>query len=127
MPGERQYWYSHSLDYDDQYRVLNDRVLIGGRWGANLIGSETEESGIHLPLFDIDYDAQLLSSSTPGHFHLYLNKPVEWDAYVRVLEALRDAELIEEGFCRNSIARGQAFLRTPDTRKPGGTNSFGPM
>jgi len=121
MPVKRGYWYSPSLDYDEDYRVLSDRIKLDDTAdlrGANLIGSATEEDGIHLPLLDIDYNAELIKSSTPGHFHLYLNKPVEWWAYVRMLEALRDAGLIEEGFCRNSIARGQAFLRTPWTHKP---------
>ena len=120
----RRYWFSPSLDADEEYGSdLNDRVEIENVQGtedlyaANLIGSATELFGLHMPLFDIDYSAKMIESSTPGHFHLYLDKPISWDAYIKVLEAMRDAGLVEVGFCDNAIKRGQAFLRTPWTFK----------
>jgi len=83
---------------------------------ANLVGSLTDE-GKHMPLLDIDYDAQLLPSSTPGHFHLYLNKGVDWDKYQKVLIAMGEAGLIQKGFMDWSLKRGQSFLRPPGVMK----------
>jgi hypothetical protein len=103
-----------------------EREQMNGPEDANLVGSFTGEytcdrlilDAMHLPLLDLDYSAELIPSSHEGHFHLYLNKPVTWSKYVKVLEALRDAGLIEPGYCDNSIRRGQSFLRTPWTKKP---------
>jgi hypothetical protein len=83
---------------------------------ANLVSSLTED-GLHAPAFDIDYDAELIASSTPGHFHLYLNKQIRWDDYVRVLEAMEKAGLIQSGWAQSGRTRGMTFLRKPGISK----------
>lgn len=102
-----------SHEYED-----GEREQVDDPAAAQLVGSAVCGSTFrHLPLFDIDYDAELIPSSTPGHFHLYLNKPISWTSYVKVLEAMRDAGLIETGYADNMIRRGEAFLRVPHHRK----------
>ena len=69
----------------------------------------------HMVLLDIDYEAQLIPSSTPGHYHLYLDVPggIEHEKYMRLLRALSDAKVIEPGFAQSAISRGFSSLRLP--------------
>lgn len=84
---------------------------------ANLVGSRWVND-IHLPMFDLDYEARLIPSTTEGHYHLYLDQPVKWRHYKRVLRAMARAGMIERGFAKMSIRRKQAFLRPPGVKKP---------
>jgi hypothetical protein len=71
----------------------------------------------HLPVLDLDYEAHLEPSSTPGHYHLYLDRHVEHDKYMRLLEALADCGLIEWGYYDAGKKRGATFVRVPGVRK----------
>lgn len=71
----------------------------------------------HTPLLDIDVPAALVPSSTPGHSHLYIDRPMTWQTYAQLLHALCDAGIIEPGYLRASLDRGHTALRTPWTRK----------
>lgn len=72
-----------------------------------------EPTGLHKPVLDIDFPAQLIPSTTPGHFHLYLDKEITWEKYRALLRALADAGVIEQGYCDASIARGYSAVRLP--------------
>jgi hypothetical protein len=88
---------------------------------ANLIGSKTDlENGGHLPVIDLDLPAHLEPSTKPDHYHLYINKVVAWDKYVKLLEALHECGLINEGFKEMSIRRGQSYVRRPGVYKQRG-------
>lgn len=93
---------------------------------ANLVSSIIDrpvhglEPPMHAPVIDLDFPCSLVESSTPGHFHLYLDRPVSWERYAALLKALRWAGLIEEGFYRLSIARGATFVRKPGVKKERG-------
>jgi hypothetical protein len=71
----------------------------------------------HLPVLDLDYDAHLEPSTTPGHFHLYLDHHVEHDKYMKLLDALADCGLIEWGYADASKVRGATFVRVPGVVK----------
>lgn len=71
----------------------------------------------HRPVLDIDFPAKLVPSSTPGRFHLYLDKPMSWAAYEKLLTALADAGIVERGYVRASIERGATFVRLPWIKK----------
>jgi len=88
---------------------------------ANLIGSKTDlEPNGHLPVIDLDLPAHLEPSTKPDHYHLYINKVVAWDKYVKLLEALHECGLINEGFKEMSIRRGQSYVRRPGVYKQRG-------
>ena len=87
---------------------------------ANLISSMLPKDGWHAPVLDIDFEAKLLPSTTPGHYHLYLDKEMRWDTYVFLLRALATAGVIEWGFYHLSIARGASFVRKPGVLKEEG-------
>lgn len=65
----------------------------------------------HLPVFDLDFDCELKPSSSPGKYHLFLNRPVPWSKYVKVLEAMAEAGLLERGWVDAAKRQGYAVLR----------------
>lgn len=83
---------------------------------ADLVTSLGPE-GAHYPVLDIDYPATLVPSTTPGHFHLYLDQAVPWWKYKIVLRALAFAGLIEPGYDRASRRRGFTAVRPPHVKK----------
>jgi hypothetical protein len=121
---DRGLWFSGKLNDPACYED-SDRNPVESYGEANLIGSRTTQrrfpgvpaGDMHLPVIDLDFSAHLEASTTPGHYHLYLNKDVSWWYYKRVLKAMWKAGLIEKGFYRLSVKRGQTFVRRPGVRK----------
>lgn len=72
---------------------------------------------LHKVVLDIDFPAQLIPSSTPGHFHLLIDVEMAWGNYADMLEAMRDAGILEEGYVSASIARGFTAVRLPWVKK----------
>lgn len=79
------------------------------------------KENIHKLVIDLDLPAALIPSSTPGHFHLYVDKEIEERAYFDVLDALANAGLIEQGYLGASQARGFTAVRLPWVRKQDAT------
>lgn len=71
----------------------------------------------HLPVFDLDLPAYTIPSSTPGHTHLYINRPISTEHYQGILDALVAAGLVQEGFARRLHVDGYCTLRLPWVRK----------
>lgn len=85
---------------------------------ANLVSSELEgDEGLHAPVLDLDFPCELVPSSTEGHFHLYLNRELDWSRYVHLLLALKECGLLEEGYVEASLAQGRTYVRRPEVRK----------
>lgn len=76
-----------------------------------------DDDGLHRPVLDIDFPAALIPSSTPGHFHLYLDKQLEGPRYMKLLDALAEAGIIEQGYASVSKARGYTSARLPWVKK----------
>lgn len=74
-------------------------------------------SSPHYPVIDLDFDCELVPSSTPGHYHLYLNTPVAEQKYFAMLKAMVDAGVVEEGFYSASVERGYTTCRLPGVKK----------
>jgi len=72
---------------------------------------------LHAPVLDIDFGAQLIPSSTPGHFHLYFEKAMTWDKYCGLLKALGDVGILEAGYVKASLRRGYSSVRKPGVYK----------
>lgn len=88
---------------------------------ANPAGPSEVVPGTHTIAIDVDHRAALVESSTPGHYHLYVDiPPVSWEAYERWLEASAEIGLIEYGYLRASQARKATFLRLPWVKKTEG-------
>lgn len=85
---------------------------------ANLISSEiAEKNGIHAPALDLDFPCTLVPSTTPGHYHLYLDKAMTWDEYVMMLRILAVVGILEEGYVKAAIKRKKTLLRAPWVKK----------
>lgn len=118
MSIERTYWTSDRLDADpDEYLEGSEVRQRASYEDATLVSSLTT-SGKHAPVIDLDLPAQLIPSTTPGHFHLYIDHELEWDVYLELLQALAKAGLVEDGYVQASARREQTMVRKPGVLKP---------
>jgi hypothetical protein len=87
---------------------------------ANSVGSECFQSGDninHKPVLDIDVPIMAVPSSTPGHSHLYINKPMTWEDYAMLLKVLAAVGILEPGYVDACMIRKCSWVRTPWTKK----------
>lgn len=77
---------------------------------ANLLSSEVG-SDMHAPVIDIDLPCRLWPSRTPGHHHLFIDKPMKWWKYRLILWALKVAGVVEPGYYKACVARRAGFVR----------------
>lgn len=63
-------------------------------------------------------DFYVVNSTTPGHFHLYVELAINWAQYQRFLHYMEMLKWMEPGYVRASIARGATFVRLPGHEKP---------
>ena len=96
---------------DDGCRLTTDDPM------APLVGSSIVGSDMHAPALDIDVPAYLVPSSTPGHSHLYIDVPMTWEQYVRLMEVLASVGVVETGYVNASVLRGASMLRRPGVTK----------
>lgn len=67
---------------------------------------------LHAPAIDIDgIHCELKPSSTEGHYHLYIDKPMPWSDYYKLLTVLYEVGIIEKGFYHASLNDEQTLLR----------------
>jgi hypothetical protein len=106
---------------DEGYVPDSDVVDTRNIEEATVISSKVRDYGSptdkHKVILDIDLRARLIPSSTPGHFHLYIDKEISWDRYIVLMHALSDAGIVEPGYVGASIARGYTAARLPWVKK----------
>ncbi len=102
----------------------NDRELTDDTNKANCITSLVRQPDLwptglesHRPVIDIDLPVKVVPSSTPGHFHLFIDKPMEWETYLYLLEAMAEAGIVEPTYVSASRERGYSTVRLPWVRK----------
>lgn len=107
-----------------EYEPGTDRGVVDHINDANVVSSELksvwgEGEKRHAVLLDIDYPAYLIPSSSPNHYHLYLDVPggVGHDDYMELLALLGRLGIIEHGYAEVSIKRGNSDLRLPWVNK----------
>ncbi len=86
---------------------------------ADVFSSERSDGLGHRVVLDLDLDTVLVASSSPGHYHLVIDKALPWPAYSKLLTALAEAGVIEDGYNAASQSRQASMARTPWTKKPG--------
>jgi hypothetical protein len=109
----RTFWFSDQLN---EKTLRRDRRRRSARAAANIVASLCED-GSHMPTLDIDHPALLTPSSTPGHHHLFVDVPMTWRAYRRLLRALYLAGVIGRNAYWRSLDRGASFVRPPGVMK----------
>ncbi len=71
----------------------------------------------HMIALDVDVPVQVYPSSTPGHSHLYIEKPITQPQLIELLGVFSSLGIIEEGYAGASARRGFTCLRLPWVRK----------
>jgi hypothetical protein len=108
---------SEKIETDNVAKILRDHLPLAE---SNSVGSKIISgygAGAHMPVLDLDMDVMLLPSSTPGHHHLYIYKPMPWPEYSLLMNILAHVGILQPGYVRASHTRIESFLRTPWTRK----------
>lgn len=115
MPGQRL----AVVDFDESGQYEGEtRRFTADVAEANVITSMTDyDYSRHRPVLDIDLPVTLIESSTPGHYHLLIDKPMSWATYSALLEALAAAGVVERGYAEASITRGHTAVRLPWVKK----------
>ncbi len=109
----RIFWYSSKLN--DKTLTRDDRSQCSPD-GANLVSSLTKFD-THMVTIDVDHPALLVPSSSPGHFHLFIDTPMNWRSYRKLLKALYKAGVIGRNAYWRSLDRGASFVRPPGVFK----------
>ncbi|QXO13727.1 hypothetical protein SEA_DUMPTRUCK_75 [Gordonia phage DumpTruck] len=76
----------------------------------------------HKPILDIDFEAALVPSTTEGHYHLFLDKEMEWRDYEKLLRVLAEVGILEPGYVKAAQRRKATWVRAPWTKKPQATS-----
>lgn len=108
-------------DYGDSKMPHNpDDVVVEEYTQSDLILSHIDdECTKHKPAIDIDMPVHVIESSTPGKSHLYIDKEMSWDDYLKLLRVMVEVGLVEEGYLGASEYRGYTTLRKPGNLKEG--------
>jgi hypothetical protein len=115
-------------DFESTAYDGNDHEGVTDVERANLITSIVDTGGLshlggtfatHKVVIDVDLPVSLIASSTPGHFHLFIDKAMDWPTYLALLEALTAAGIVEPGYLAAAERRGHTAVRLPWVRKPG--------
>lgn len=105
-----------NIKWQDEYGVDGWTRTLASKADAEVVSSEIG-GGAHCPVLDIDVPAFLIPSSTPGHSHLYVDYPMTWRQYKRLLRALARSGIVEEGYVKASIRRKHTAVRVPWRKK----------
>jgi hypothetical protein len=118
-------------DYGPDRDVVQMRI---GPQSANLVGSLCKDM-MHRVAVDIDFDVadriceildmlelkdlpfMLVPSTTSGHWHLYVDKPMPWDEYEDLLARMVKLQIISAEYFGMSVQREMTRLRRPGVRK----------
>jgi hypothetical protein len=85
---------------------------------ADIVSSVNSANELyHSVVLDIDRNAMLIPSSTPGHYHLYIPASIRYENYFELLRVLANCGIIEDGYAQASIMRGFSAVRLPWVRK----------
>lgn len=71
----------------------------------------------HKVMVDVDMPCKVVPSTTPGHFHLYIDREMSWHDYKLLLGTLERVGIISTGYHDASILRGFTTLRLPWIKK----------
>ena len=104
-----------SGEIDKHYKEIDDEPSLAKVGYANLVSSRCSLGGslggTHAPAIDIDFPVYAVPSRTPGHTHLYIDKVMTWEQYEKLLDAMVECGIVEEGFRDVGVMRKETLLR----------------
>lgn len=111
LPQRLQGWVK-DLDVPRKRGVERDTTIRLNGPVANVVLSQTDTLGVHMPALDIDgIPVTVKESTTPGNYHLLIDKPLSWRQYEYLLRALAEVGIIEVGFYQSAVAKQTTALR----------------
>jgi hypothetical protein len=124
LPGQELQIVKFEKDYGEEYETrtattsLESATSISSRVMGGAASPMTE---MHKPVLDIDMPVKAIESSTPGHYHLYIDKELSWEDYELLLRTLAAVGIIEPGYLDASVMRQHTSVRLPWVRKDAAT------
>lgn len=107
-----------SAEVEKDSKRVSTGELVQNVYDSNLVSSKVKGNRyMHRPMLDLDFPCTLVESSTPGHYHLYMDIQIDWEAYKEALVGLYRAGILEEGFYKLALSRGMTMLRRPGIKK----------
>jgi hypothetical protein len=103
-----------SFDFDTTLPNLVTSLIEGFNVSDNSFACNN-----HAVTLDIDHPCELLPSSSPDKYHLYIHKPINWYQYLNIMKAFVQAGIVEEGFVTAAKHNKFTALRLPGVTKPG--------
>lgn len=105
--------------HDSSGAVLEDDVDldVSNLCTSRVRGLDKNADMLHRVVLDIDMEAALIPSSTPGHYHLILDHNIPWPKYIKLLAALADAGIIQKGYYAAAVTNGYTAIRPPWIKK----------
>lgn len=117
IPGKFHRRFYKNVQWQDEYGMEKGIVRTPAtEEEAEVVSSEIGR-GEHCPALDVDVPAYLVPSSTPGHSHLYIDVPMSWRKYKRLLKAMAAAGILEKSYVDASIRRRHTAVRVPWLKK----------
>lgn len=119
----KRWWSEHIHELGDnkdetsaKSKVWDDYVISTYAGKANIVGSLVNggrglDNSIHMPAIDIDHRVEVVESRTPGHSHLFIDVPMTWEQYIKLLTVMVEVGIVERGYLDASIKRGMTALR----------------
>lgn len=107
----------HANSFSSRIRRIVKSVRYDANPGPTIDYREPTHDEKHLPIFDIDFPVLVIPSSTPGHNHLIIDRPMSESHYMSLLNVMANVGIVQEGYQRASLKRKAAWLRTPWTKK----------
>ena len=111
-------------EFDEYGETEDSRRIVDGVDEASVVTSETEAPSLsnhwepkHKPVLDIDMPVVVVNSSTPGHHHLFIDKEMTWDDYLKLLNVLAEVGIIEQGYLGAAVMREHTAVRLQGVTK----------
>lgn len=117
------------LSSGDPQRIIGEEVA-ARLDDIDVVTSESAQhpwGGVHYPVVDIDVPIYVIPSNGPHKYALYIDHPVEDEAYFDWLDAGARLGIIEPGYAEVSRKRGYTAVRPPWVNKPAKVPFPGPL
>jgi hypothetical protein len=106
-----------SDESEETERVVVESLREANLLSSALVGPDGEPTGYHTLAIDVDLPVRVRETDTEGHYHLFIDAPMPWETYSKLLDALVEAGIVEEGFAGASKSREATHLRLPWVHK----------
>ncbi len=100
-------------EHDEPNRIVTTDVNVAQAATSQSVSDPT----MHYPVFDVDLPIQLVPSTTEGHFHVYIDHPIRLKPYLKLLDALAEAGIVQKGYVASTRHRGFSCVRLPWIKK----------